>query len=246
MDEKNRTVLITGASSGIGEATARLLGSLGMTVILLSRSESKLQQIALEIREQGGQADFYLLDVSSYPAFEEVVAAVKEKYGRIDVLINNAGVMLLSEVHELKIDEWNQMVDVNFKGVLNGTAGVLNGMREQKSGMIVNVISTAAYRVMKGSSVYSATKFAIKAFSEGLRKEESNNGIRVSLIAPGPTKTNILNHTSSDEMKDSLTNYVENHGLDAKDVANAIAYQLCMPEGASIDELVISTAHKMG
>ncbi|GGP11752.1 SDR family oxidoreductase [Oceanobacillus neutriphilus] len=153
--------------------------------------------------------------------------------------------MLLSEIQELKVDEWHQMIEVNLKGVLNGTASVLPTMREQKRGMIINVISTASYRVMKGSSVYSATKFAVRAFTEGLRKEESINGIKVSLVAPGPTKTNLLSHTSSNELRDSLDNYVENHGLDAKDIASAIAYQLCMPDGASIDELIISPARKM-
>ncbi|WP_253213809.1 SDR family oxidoreductase [Tetragenococcus halophilus] len=238
-------MLITGASSGIGEITAKKIGRLGMTVILLSRSKNKLKVITEEIVNNGGNAEYLYLDVSSFSNFKSVIEYIKNKYGRVDILINNAGVMLLSEINELKVDEWDQMIDVNFKGVLNGVASVLSIMRKQKSGLIINVISTAAYRVMEGSSVYSATKSAIKTFSEGLRKEEANNGIKVSLIAPGPTKTDLLTHTSSRQLSDSLVDFVDSHGLNVSDVANTIVYQLTVNDNVSIDEVVISTSRKM-
>ncbi len=240
-----KVVLITGASSGIGEACARMLGKMGAIVILTSRNEQKLRKIAETMRNEGVRADYYSLDVTVLPDFQEVINRVIQTYERIDVLINNAGIMQLSAIRELKVDEWYQMIDVNLKGVLHGTASVLPVMRNQKKGMIINMISTAAYRVMPNSSVYSATKFAIKAFSEGLRKEEANNGIRVCLLAPGPVKTELLNHTTSDAIRDSLAEYVQGYGLEPEDIANAIVYQIAIPDSVSIDELIISPSHKM-
>lgn len=240
-----KVVLITGASSGIGEACARMLGEMGAIVILTSRNEQKLRKIAEAMGNEGAQAEYCSLDVTVLPDFQEVVNRVIQTHGRIDVLINNAGIMQLSAIHELKVDEWYQMIDVNLKGVLHGTASVLPVMRNQKNGMIINIISTAAYRVMPNSSVYSATKFAIKVFSEGLRKEEANNGIRVCLLAPGPVKTELLNHTTSDAIRDSLAEYVQSYGLEPEDIAKAIAYQIAVPDGVSIDELIISPSHKM-
>lgn len=240
-----KVILITGASSGIGEASARLLAKEGATVLLGSRRIDKLHSIAEDIQVKGGTADYYKLDVSCENEFKEVVHDIIKKYGRIDVLINNAGVMLLSKVNELKIYEWNQMIDVNLKGVLNGTAAVLPSMRERKQGIIVNISSTAAYRVMDSSAVYAATKFAVRAFSDGLRREESNNGIKVCLVAPGPTKTELLNHVSTDSIRDHLHMYVDNCGLEASQIAEAVMYEISMSNNASIDELIISPTHKM-
>lgn len=240
-----KVILITGASSGIGEATARLLAEKGAIIILTGRNENKLEAITSQIIKDGARADYYQLDVTDQKDFNSCVNVILKKYGHIDVLINNAGIMLLSSVNELKVNEWKAMLDVNLKGVLNGTASVLPSMREQGKGMIVNVISTAAYRVMENSSVYSATKSAVRFFSDGLRKEESNNGIRVCLIAPGPTKTNLLNHVTSNDVRTSLSNYVDNFGLNAIDIADAIAYQINAPESVSIDEMIISPTHKL-
>lgn len=240
-----KVVLITGASSGIGKACALQLGKLGATVILTSRNEEKLKMIAKTMRNDGAQAEYYALDVTALADFQQVITTIVQKYGRIDVLINNAGIMQLSAVYELKVDEWYHMIDINLKGVLNGTASVLPVMRNQKRGMIINVISTAAYRVMPNSSVYSATKFAIKAFSEGLRKEESEHGIRVCLVAPGPVKTELLNQTTSETLKESLSDFVMNYGLEPEDIANAIVYQMTVSDSASVDELIISPTRKM-
>lgn len=241
----DKVILITGASSGIGEATARLLSHQGAIVCLASRRIEKLQKIVKDIINEGSKAEYFQLDVTDASEFQNVVNQILEKYGCIDVLINNAGVMLLSQVRDLKLSEWNQMIDVNLKGVLHGIAAVLPSMCERKQGMILNVSSTAAYRVMESSAIYSATKFAVRALSDGLRKEESNHGIKVCLVAPGPTKTELLSHCSIEKTRDTLISYVENCGLEAKDIAEAIAYEISMPSHASIDELIISPTHKM-
>lgn len=241
----HQVVLITGASSGIGEATARLLSHQGAIVCLTGRRIEKLQKIVEDIKNEGGKAEYFLLDVTDNYEFQNVVNQILEKHGHIDVLIDNAGVMLLSQFRDLKLSEWNQMIDVNLKGVLHGIAAVLPTMRERKQGMILNVSSTAAYRVMESSAIYSATKFAVRALSDGLRKEESNHGIKVCLVAPGPTKTELLNHCSNEKTRNKLFSYVESCGLEANDVAEAIAYEISMPSHASIDELIVSPTHKM-
>lgn len=241
---KDSVVLITGASSGIGEATARYLSNLGAKVILCARNEKKLVEITDDITKCGNTAVYYTLDVVDYDSFQQVVNQAIVKFGRIDTIINNAGVMLLSPISEIKVDEWNQMIDINLKGTLNGVASVLPIMQKQQSGLIINVISTAAYRVMENSAIYSATKSAVKAFSEGLRKEEAKNGIRVNLIAPGPTKTNLLSHISSKDVKNQLDTLVSDTGLDVMDIVHTIVYQMSVSNRASVDEVIVSTAIK--
>lgn len=239
-----RIILITGASSGIGKQCAKVLGKAGATVVLASRNEQQLQQLTTELTLAGIRAQYYVLDVTDVNRFREIVKRIVATYGRLDILINNAGIMLLSKVHEEKMEEWNRMIDVNFKGVLNGTAAVLPTMRKQTYGTIVNVASTAAYRVMANSAVYSATKFAVRAFSEGVRREESSHGIKVCLVAPGPTKTELLTHTTSSGLE-ALSNYVADYGLEATEVAKAIEYQLSVAAVASVDELILSPLSKM-
>ncbi len=243
-DLHDKVVFITGASSGIGEASARLLAKKGAIVVLCGRNKEKLQKIHREIAENGGKCTIAAVDVRSFDKLNEEITNTAEIYGRLDYLINCAGVMLLSAVREAKIDEWNQMIDINVKGTLYSVSSALPIMRKQKEGMIINVISTAAYRVMENSAIYSATKYAIRAFSEGLRKEETNNGIRVCLIAPGPTKTNLLSHITATEIKDSLSMYVDAHGMSPKMVAETIAFQMIVDEDASVDELILSPSRK--
>lgn len=242
---RGKVIIITGASSGIGEAAARLLGDMGAIVILCGRNQKRLKKITAEIKEKEQKASYHVLDVTAYEDFQKTVQTVLDVHGRIDVLINNAGVMLLSPVCDGNVKEWHEMIDVNLNGVLHGTAAVLPALRKQKDGMILNVISTAAYRVMENSAVYSATKHAVKAFSEGLRKEESDNGIRVCLIAPGPTKTGLLQHISSRNIQHSLQQHVDEYGLEAADIAEAIAYQISVGKHACVNELIVSPTHKM-
>lgn len=240
----DKVILISGASSGIGEESARLLAKQGAKVFLGARRVDRLNEIVSSIKEDGYQAECFLLDVTDMKSVELFMQKAIQTYGRIDVLINNAGVMLLSNVRELKIEQWNQMIDVNLKGMLNCTACYLK-LKKQKEGHIINIDSTAGYRVMKKSSVYSVTKFAMRAFSDGLRKEESSNGLKVTLIAPGPTKTELISHISDSEVNSSLQSFVDSSGLNAKDVANTILFAINMPKDASIDELIISPSNKL-
>jgi NADP-dependent 3-hydroxy acid dehydrogenase YdfG len=239
-----QVILITGASSGIGAATAHLLAEQGARVFLGARRVERLEKICNELHAQGYEADYCKLDVTDEKSMHHFVDSARKVYGNIDVLINNAGVMLLSKVSDIKTKEWQQMINVNLMGVLNGTAAVLPYMKEQKHGMIININSTAGYRVSPGAAVYSATKYAVRAFSEGLRKEESNNGIRVCMVAPGPTRTELLSHVSDNEIRENLTDYVDRRGLNPMDVAKAVVFLINQPLNASVDELIISPTCK--
>lgn len=190
---RNKVVIITGASSGIGEATAKLLAQNGAKVVLAARREERLHAIANEIKQGGGEAVSVKADVVSAEDMQNLAKFTLSVYGRIDVLVNNAGVMPSSRLNELRVEEWDQMIDVNIKGVLYGIAAVLPTMRQQQSGHIINLSSTAGYHVSPTNAVYAATKFAVRAISEGLRLEESSTSrIRSTVIAPGLTKTELL------------------------------------------------------
>src|SRR5882762_2827002 len=170
-NRRSKTILISGASSGIGEATARHLAILGHPVALGARRTQQIAAIAKQIEEAGGTALSHELDVTDLKSFKAFVAAAQNRFGSIDVLVNNAGVMPLSFMAELRVDEWNRMIDVNLRGVLNGIAAVLPVMGEQKFGHIINIASVSAYRVDPTAAVYCATKYAVRALTEGLRQE---------------------------------------------------------------------------
>ncbi|MFZ3468326.1 SDR family oxidoreductase [Streptomyces sp. 2.9] len=184
-----KVVLITGASSGIGEATARRLAASGHQVMLGARRTDRIAALAEGIRGSGGRADHQELDVTSLDSMRAFVQAAHSRYGHIDVLVNNAGVMPLSPLAALKVDEWNRMIDVNVRGVLHGIASVLPLMRAQGSGHIVNIASVSGHRVDPTAAVYSATKFAVRALSEGLRQESRD--LRVTVISPGLTRSEL-------------------------------------------------------
>lgn len=209
-----------------------------------ARRVDKLEKIVQQTKNSGGVAEAMYLDVTNIESINDFIKKAIDIYGRIDVLANNAGMMLLSNVSDLKFAEWEQMVNVNLLGTINTTGVVLPCMKKQKSGMIINVGSTASYRVSTGAAIYSATKYGIRAFSDGLRKEETNNGIKVCLISPGPTKTELLNHISSLDIKEDINSYVENYGIDPIDIAKMVLYALSLPKAANIDELIISTTTK--
>ena len=185
----NRVVLITGASSGIGEATARLLAEQGAKVVLGARRTNRLQKVAADIRERGGVAEYRTLDVTSREDVEAFVAFARERFGRVEVIFNNAGVMPVSPMSALKTDEWERIIDVNIKGVLNGIAAVLPIMQAQGSGHIINTASTGAHAVGAQFGVYCASKYAVRAISEGLRQEMDT--LRVTLISPGVTESEL-------------------------------------------------------
>ncbi len=235
-DIASKVVLITGASSGIGEATARHLAARGAHVVLGARRTDRLETIAAEIRCAGGSAIYRALDVTDPAAMEAFVVFAVETHGRVDVIVNNAGLMPLSPLAALKVDEWNRMVDVNIKGVLNGIAAGLPRMKAQGSGHFINVSSVAGHRVMPTGAVYSATKFAVRALSEGLRAE--NDDIRVTIISPGATESELADTISHDETRTMIDRFRE-LAIPADAIARSIAYAIEQPDDVDVNEIVI-------
>jgi NADP-dependent 3-hydroxy acid dehydrogenase YdfG len=240
MDLKNKVVIITGASSGIGKATARKLAKEGASVVLCARSEDELNTLRDKIESEGGKALVVKTDVTKPGDLQNAIALAVEEFGSIDVLINNAGLMPLSYVEKLKTDEWEKMVDVNIKGVLNGVAAVLPTMRKNKSGHIINISSSAAHQYFPGGAVYCATKAAVKMFSEGLRKELAPEyGINVTSIEPGAVDTSLLDTITDDDIKEKLKGMQGMTRLEAEDIANSIFYALNQPERVNINDVYL-------
>lgn len=240
MELTNKTIIITGASSGIGEATAHKLASHGANVVLMARSEDKLNELQKAITNNGGKAIVATGDVTSKDDFDKGVAAAIKEYGKVDGLINNAGLMPLSFVEKLKIDEWMQMVDVNIKGVLNGVAAVLPELKKNKGGHIINISSMAAHRYFPGGAVYCATKSAVKMFSEGLRQELAPEyGINVTSIEPGAVSTSLTETITDEDVKEMMAGMQEMTTLEAEDIANAIYYSLSQPARVNINDVYI-------
>ncbi len=237
---KNKVIIITGASSGIGKATAKLLAEKGAKVVLTARSTEKLENLKKEIETNQGEAFVVSADVTDKKAFETVVTKTLEKYGTIHALVNNAGLMPLSFVEKLKTDEWNTMVDVNIKGVLNGVAAVLPTLIENKGGNIINISSMAANRYFPGGAVYCATKSAVKMFSEGLRQELAPKyGINVTSIEPGAVATNLTDTITDEDIKEKMSDMQEMTTLESEDIANAIYYALSQPDRVNINDVYI-------
>jgi len=236
---KSKVIIITGASSGIGEAAAKLLAQNGAKVVLAARRVERLQAIVNEIERSGGEAVYIQTDVASLEDMQKLAQFALQHYGRIDVLVNNAGIMPASQLQELKVHEWDQMVDVNIKGVLYGIAAVLPAMREQHSGHIINLSSVAGYTVSPTSAVYSATKFAVRAITEGLRQEESPaSHIRSTIISPGMTDTELTHTISNPELK-AMANQMNSMAISPYSIARAIAYAINEPDDVGVNEMVI-------
>ncbi|NBD24414.1 SDR family oxidoreductase [Paenibacillus glycinis] len=236
---KSKVVIITGASSGIGQATALLLGKYGANVVLAARREERIRMIAEQINQAGGSAVYVKTDVASATEMQHLAQHAIARFGKIDVLINNAGIMPLSYLRELKIEEWDSMIDVNIKGALYGIAAVLPTMREQKSGHIITVSSVSGYRVDPTAAVYSATKFAVRAISEGLRQEESPaSNIRTTIISPGITATELTDSITSPEVKDWVSE-MNQVAISPNSIARAIAFAINEPDDTSINEMII-------
>ena len=231
-----KVILITGASSGIGEATARHLAAQGHHVVLGARRADRLEKLASEIRATGGSAEYRALDVTSLADTQAFADFALQKHGRIDVMINNAGVMPLSPLHELKIDEWNQMIDVNIRGVLHGIAAVITHMRERRSGQIINLSSIGGHQVWPTCAVYSGTKFAVLAISEGLRLE--NKDVRVTVISPGVVESELA-HTISDPGTRAAMDEFRQVALGADAIARAMAYAIDQPADVDVNEIIV-------
>lgn len=240
MNIKNKNYIITGASSGIGKVTATKLALEGARVALMARSEDELEQLKQKIIAEGGKAIAVPGDVTKIKDFENVVSKTKAAFGTVHGLINNAGLMPLSFVQKLKTDEWDKMVDVNIKGVLNGVAAVLPDLISNKSGDIVNVSSMAAHRYFPGGAVYCATKSAVKMFSEGLRQELTPKyGINVTSIEPGAVATNLTSTITDEDIKDKIGDLQKMTTLESEDIANAIYYALTQPKRVNINNMYI-------
>lgn len=231
-----KVVLITGASSGIGEATARCLAANSHRVVLGARRADRIAAIARDIREAGGEALHQALDVTDLGSVKAFVAAAHARYGRVDVLVNNAGIMPLSLMEELRVDEWNQMIDVNLRGVLHGVAAVLPIMREQGSGHIVNVASVSAHRVDPTAAVYSATKFAVRALSEGLRQESKH--LRVTVVSPGLTRSELTDRIGDPQLRTGVRAMME-AAIPASAIAEAIRFAIDQPASVDVNELIV-------
>jgi len=241
--QESKVILITGASSGIGEATARHLAALGHRVVLGARRTERLVALAGAIREAGGAADVAQLDVTGLESMEAFVDFALDCHGRVDVLVNNAGVMPLSKLEARKVDEWNRMIDVNVRGVLHGIASVLPHMQAQRSGQVINIASIGAYTVSPTAAVYCATKFAVAAITEGLRQEVGGD-IRVTLVSPGVVESELAD-SISDELARETMRAFRKGAIKPDAIARAIGFAIAQPADVDVSEMIVRPTASM-
>ncbi|OUI82749.1 oxidoreductase [Gluconobacter sp. DsW_056] len=234
----SKIVVITGASSGLGAQAALRLAEQGATVMLGARREDRIRALAEEITAKGGTALAVETDVTDRASVQNLVDTAVRTYGRIDVLLNNAGVMPLSPLENLRVDEWDLMIDVNIKGVLYGIAAALPHMKAKKSGHIINVSSVAGHRVLENSAVYSATKFAVRALSEGLRGEVKPYNLRTTVISPGAVQSELLDGIHDEATAEQLRNFVPGIAISAESFARCVAFAISQPEDVDINEIL--------
>ncbi len=233
-----KVVVITGASSGLGEATARHLSAQGASVVLGARRVDRIQALAAELAGTGGKAIAIATDVTDYDQVKRLVDAAVQAYGRVDVMINNAGLMPHSPLERLKIDDWDRTIDVNIKGVLYGIAAALPYMKQQKSGHIINVSSVAGHKVTPGGAVYAATKHAVRALSEGLRLEVKPYNIRTTVISPGAVATELPDSVTEPDVAEKIHKFYETFAIPADSFARAVAFAMSQPEDVDINEIL--------
>lgn len=236
LNVENKVIAITGASSGIGEATAKLLAKNGAKVVLGARRTQKLEKIVEDIRVAGGIAEFKAVDVTNRQDMKAFIDFVLDKFGRVDVIFNNAGVMPLSPMNALKVEEWDNTINVNIHGVLNGIAAGLPIMEAQGGGQFINTASIGAHVVVPSGAVYCATKYAVWAISEGLRQESKN--IRVTTISPGVVETELGNDITDDSAKDTLKEF-RKIALTADAIARAVLYAVSQPDDVDVNEVIV-------
>ncbi|MFE2971208.1 SDR family oxidoreductase [Streptomyces sp. NPDC059340] len=237
MSTSRKVVLVTSASSSIGAATAELLAERGHHVVLGARRTERLKEIAEEIHAAGSSAEYHTLDVTDAEQVQAFVDAAHSRHGRVDVMVNNAGVMPLSKLEALRLDEWNRMIDVNIRGVLHGIAAALPVMRTQHHGHFINVASIGAHQVSPTAAVYNATKHAVWAISEGLRQEVGGD-IRVTTVSPGVTESELAESISDPEGRERMRTY-RSVAIPASSVAAAIAFALDQPAGVDVGEIIV-------
>ncbi|MDQ0496459.1 SDR family oxidoreductase [Paenibacillus brasilensis] len=234
---KGKVVAITGASSGIGEATARLLAHHGAHVVLGARRTERLEALISEIRSKGGSAEYQQLDVTQREQMEAFVKFAEKTFGRVDVILNNAGVMPLSKLEALKVEEWDRMIDVNIRGVLHGIAAGLPIMKKQGFGQFINIASIGAYSVTPTAAVYCATKYAVRAISEGLRMEVGGD-IRVTMVSPGVTESELADSISDEEAQQGMKEY-RRISISPDAIARSILYAMEQPADVDVNEIVV-------
>ncbi|WP_326689040.1 MULTISPECIES: SDR family oxidoreductase [unclassified Streptomyces] len=234
---EGKVVAITGAGSGIGEATALLLAERGAKVVLGARRSERLDALATRIEQAGGAAAWASTDVTRRADLARLVELARSRYGRLDVLVSNAGVGLISPLDELRVEDWDEMIDVNLKGVLYGIAAALPVFREQGSGHFVNTVSTSGLRIVPSQSVYAATKNAVRTLSEGLR-QEAGDSLRVTVVSPGAVRTDFAERMQP-AMKAEVTKMMADTGLSPDAVARAIAFAVEQPDGVDVGDLVV-------
>jgi NADP-dependent 3-hydroxy acid dehydrogenase YdfG len=235
---ENKVVAITGASSGIGEATARYLAARGAKLMLGARSENTLRKVCADIVADGASADYAAIDVARREDVAKLVARARQKFGRLDVLISNAGVMPIGPLADLALDDWERMIDVNVKGVLWGIAAALPIFQGQNAGHFITIASTAARKVVPNMAVYSGTKAAVAAIMDGLRQEVAGS-LRVTTIYPGYTDTNFADHVRDVDLRAQLKEAGDSYAMSPKSVAAAIAHAIEQPEDVTVGEIVI-------
>jgi NADP-dependent 3-hydroxy acid dehydrogenase YdfG len=233
-----KVVVITGASSGIGEAIALLLAERGAKVVLGARGLDRLEALAARIRDAGGESAYARTDVKKRGDLEDLVKLACDRYGKIDVMINNAGIGPVSRLGDLHVEEWEEMIDINIKGVLYGIAAALPVFRKQNFGHFINTASTAGHLVKPTMSVYAGTKFAVRAISEGLRQEAGDH-LRVTIISPGFVNTNILGSVTNSEVKSQLQETMDKLAMSPEAIARAIAFAIEQPDDVDINEIVL-------
>jgi NADP-dependent 3-hydroxy acid dehydrogenase YdfG len=235
---EGKVVVITGASSGLGAAIARLLAAQGACVVLGARRVERIQALADELTGSGGKALAIPTDVTDCDQVKRLVAAAVQTYGRIDVLINNAGLMPHSPLERRKVDDWNQMIDVNLKGVLYSIAAALPYMQQQKSGHIISVSSVAGHKVRPGGVVYAATKTAVRVISEGLRMEIKPYNIRTTVISPGAVATELPNSVTEPGIATNMQQFYAELAIPADSFARMVAFAISQPDEVDVNEIL--------
>ncbi|MCX4971807.1 SDR family oxidoreductase [Streptomyces sp. NBC_00554] len=236
-----KVVAITGASGGIGEATALLLAERGARLVLGARRTERLEELVARIEKAGGEAVQIRTDVTRREDLHALVAVARERFGRLDVLVSNAGLGTISPLDDLRVDEWDRMVDVNVKGVLHGIGAALPVFREQGTGHFVTVASTAAFRVAPAMAVYAGTKVAVRAICEGLR-QESGGSMRVTTVSPGVTATDFAEASTNSEVRADITKMRDDIAIPPEAIARAIAFAIEQPDTVDVNEIVVRPA----
>ena len=233
-----KIAVITGASSGLGEATARYLAERGATVVLGARRIDRLETLVGEITRAGGKAAAVATDVTDPTQVQALVDCAVDQYGRIDVILNNAGLMPHSPLERRKIDDWNRTIDINIKGVLYGIAAALPHMQRQKAGHIINVSSVAGHKVGKNNAVYAATKTAVRVLTEGLRQEVKPWNLRTTIISPGAVATELPSSITEADVAKGIGAFYEEYAIPAESFARAVAFAIAQPEDVDINEIL--------